>query len=208
VLVAALASGSLAGIDPADGRVIWKRRFPASAILPFGGRALVLSRGALCCIEAQTGEPAWEREVPEGAGGLVLADGSALLLAGGALLSFALADGGPRAPVPLSWARHLSVSEDPEIIVATGDGGAAARLDGKRWSLAAEDGGVSAPAVIQRGVVLLRRANTCLRGAAEGLLLAQLPPARQAALGADLSCALLLEEEIAVHRLATHLSVL
>ena len=208
VLVAALASGSLAGIDPADGRVIWKRRFPASAILPCGGRALVLSRGALCCIEAQTGEPAWEREVPEGAGGLVLAEGSALLLAGGALLSFALGDGGPRAPVPLPWARHLSVSEDPEIIVATGDGGAAARLDGKRWSLAAEDGAGPAPAVIQRGVVLLQRANTCLHGAAEGLLLAQLPPARQAALGADLSCALLLEKEIAVHRLAAHLSVL
>jgi hypothetical protein len=138
----------------------------------------------------------------------VLAEAGALLLAGGSLLSFALADGAPRAPVALPWARHLSVCEDPEILFATGEGGAAARLDGKRWSLPAEDGAQAAPAALQRGVVLLRRAKTCLYDAAEGMPLALLPPARAASLAADLSCALLLEGEVAVHRLATHLSVL
>ena len=43
---------------------------------------------------------------------------------------------------------------------------------------------------------------------AEGLPLAQLPPARAAALGMDLSCALIQDDMVSLHRLATHLSLL
>jgi hypothetical protein len=56
--------------------------------------------------------------------------------------------------------------------------------------------------------VLLQRAHISLHDLTEGLQVAQVPPARSAALGADLSCALLHGGEASLHRLATHLSVL
>ncbi len=91
--------------------------------------------------------------------------------------------------------------------MATGDGGAAMRLDAKRWSVAADGDALAAPALLQRGIVLLRGAQTSLHDAADGLPVAQLPPARFAALAADLSCALLRDEDLEVHRLSTHLSL-
>jgi outer membrane protein assembly factor BamB len=169
VVVAALASGSIAGLDAGEGRVLWKLRHRASAIVPFESRALLVGEGWLACLES--GKMVWERELP--------------------------------------WLRELAVSE--EIIVATGAGGAAARLDEKGavlWSLPAEGDAPAAPALLQREVVLLRRAQICLHDAAEGLPIAQLPPARGAALAPDLSCALLQGDEIVLYRLATHLSVL
>jgi hypothetical protein len=82
------------------------------------------------------------------------------------------------------------------------------RLDGrKRWSIA-PGGGAAGPALLRRGVLLLHREGTELYDAAEGLPLARLPAARAAALGPDLSCALLEGGEVSLHRLATHLSVL
>jgi hypothetical protein len=170
VLVVALASGSIAGLDPAEGSVLWKRRFRASAILPFGTRALLFREGVVACLEA--GKIVWERELP--------------------------------------WVRELSLSDDLETLIATGDGGAAARLDEKcaaLWSLPAEGDAPAAPALLQREVVLLQRGPISLHDAAQGLPLAQLPAARAAALGADLSVTLLHESEVSMHRLATHLSV-
>jgi hypothetical protein len=235
VLVAALASGSLAGIDPADGRLLWKRRCKASALHACGARALVLSEGALSCIDAQSGEPVWESEVPGEVRALAVAEGCALLLAHGELLSFALATGTPGAAVAVPWARHLTVGDEPETVVATGDDGAAARfepnafgpralgshafavdapgplpsgLGPRAWSLPPETGAPSAPAQLQRGVVLLQRALPSLHDAAEGFLLAELSEARAAVLAPDLSIALLHERELSVHRLTTHLSVL
>lgn len=208
VLVCALSPGSLAAVDPADGRLLWKRRCKAQALLACGARALVLEEGALSCVDPHDGSPVWEREVPPGAASLVLGEGTALLLAGGAVLSFSLTDGAPKNGQPLPWARHLAVSDDQDFVVATGDGGEARRLDGKRWSLAPQSGAPSAPAQIGRNVVLLQRSQPSLFDATDGLILAQLPPARAAILCPDLSCVLLSESDLAVHRLTTHLSVL
>jgi hypothetical protein len=235
VLVAALASSALAGLDPADARVLWKRRCKASALAACGARALVLSEGALSCIEAQSGEPVWESEVPGEVRALAVAEGCALLLAHGELLSFALATGAPGAVVAVPWARHLTVGDEPETVVATGDEGAAARfepnafgprafgphafgpgapgprasgLGPRAWSLPPEAGVPSAPAQLQRRVLLLQRSRPSLHDAAEGFLLAELPEARSAVLAPDLSIALLHERELSVHRLTTHLSVL
>jgi hypothetical protein len=235
VLVAALASNALAGLDPADARVLWKRRCKASALAACGARALVLTEGALSCIDAQSGEPVWECEVPGEVRALAVAEGCALLLTGGELRSFALATGAPGPAAAVPWARHLTVGDEPETVVATGDEGAAARFEpnafgpralgphalgldapGPRasglrpraWSLPPEAGAPSAPAQLQRGVALLHRALPSLHDAAEGFLLAQLPEARAAVLAPDLSIALMHESELSVHRLTTHLSVL
>ena len=74
--------------------------------------------------------------------------------------------------------------------------------------MATADGdALAAPALLQRGIVLLRGAQTSLHDAAGGLPVAQLPPARFVALAADLSCVLLRDEDLEVHRLSTHLSL-
>jgi outer membrane protein assembly factor BamB len=208
-LLVAAGSGSLLGLDRADGRVLWKRRCKAQAIVRCGGRALVLEESALVCLDAQ-GEPVWEQELPAAAATPpIVVEGNALLLAGGAALSFSLADGRPRAPIALPWARHLAACDEDGAVIATGDGGAAARLDSKRWSVPADGPAPALPALVDRGVVLLHRSATALYDAAEGLPLAHLPSARAATLAADLSCALLHGDgEISMHRLTTHLSVL
>ena len=204
VLVAALASGFVAGLDPADGRILWKRRCKARELAACGTKALVLSDKALACVDPHTGEIAFEREVPPDSSSLCVTHSDALLLGGGAVLSFSL-DGTPRASAPLPWARHLAVSDEPEAMVATGDGGAAMRLDGRRWSAAAETSAPSSPAQLQRGVALAGRRLLDLE---EGLAVATLPPARALMLSPDLSFGLLDENEVAMWRLATHLSLL
>ena len=219
VLVAALGNGFLAGLDPADGSVLWKRRCPASALAACGARVLVLSEGLLACVDPHSGAPAWERALPADArvpsrGWCVLeTEGRALLLAGGALHTFSLADGAPGASVALPWAREILAGE--EMVVATGEAGKAEvfrpQASGVRtqgWSVPAEAGATGVAAQLERGVVLLHRALPTLYEAKEGLPLAQLPAARAALLLSDLSCALLAEDEISLHRLATHLSVL
>lgn len=207
VIVTALSSGSLAGLDLTDGTVLWKRRLRAAALVPCGERMLALSRGALACLDPATGKPVWEREVPEGGRELIVHDGIAALLAGGKCLSFSIAGGEPRPPLDAGKATWL-LGEEEGPLIAAGPSGAAQRLDGrKRWSLEAA-GESSAPALLRRGVLLLHRGETELYDAAEGLAVAQLPAARAAALGPDLACVLLHGGEASLHRLATHLSVL
>ena len=208
VLVTALGSGALAGLDPSDARILWKRRCKVSALVPAGGRALALCEGSLACLDPHDGAPVWEREVPAGAGPPVVCAGDVHLLAGGSLLSFSLATGAPRPPLPLPWARHLAAADDPELLLATGEGGAAMRLDGKRWSLPPESAAPATPPQTHRGVVLLQRSLPTLYDADQGLPLAQLPEARLAVLASELSCTLLDEATLSVHRLATHLSLL
>ncbi|HUJ29330.1 MAG TPA: PQQ-binding-like beta-propeller repeat protein, partial [Myxococcales bacterium] len=148
LLVASL-KGGIAGIDRSDGAVLWKRKLRPAALVVSGARALVLSRGALQCIDPASGEPAWEQEVPGDARALVAAEGAAWLLGGGAVLSFALPDGAAKPPASLPWARALAAEEDGPV-VATGDEGVA-RLDGRRWTQ--PDFRSGAPALLQRGVV-------------------------------------------------------
>jgi hypothetical protein len=100
----------------------------------------------------------------------------------------------------------LLADEDGPLI-ALGPGGAAMRLDGrKRWSIPS-DGAAAPGGLLRRGVLLLHRTVTDLYDVADGLLVAQLPPAKGAALLHDLSCAVLDDGAVALHRLATHLSV-
>ncbi len=213
VLVAALGNGFLAGLDPADGRVLWKRRCQTSALAACGALALVRSKGVLACVDPHSGAPVWEREVPEDARALSTVEGRALLLAGGELRAFSLLDGAPGAAAALPWATQLLVSE--ELVVVSGKAGEAAvfrpqasGLGPQGWSVPAEEGSSGAPAQVERGVVLLQRAQPTLYEAKEGLPLAQLPAARAAVLSSDLSCALLFQDEVSMHCLATHLSVL
>jgi hypothetical protein len=207
VIVASLSTGLLAGLDPGDGSVLWKRRLGAAALAPYGERVLALSRRGLACIDPATGEPSWEREIPEGGRALIAHEGIAALIAGGKCLSWSIAGGEPRAAQDLAGAGQL-LGEDEGPLIAAGPSGSAMRLDGrKRWAIAPH-GGTSAPALLRRGVLLLHREGTELYDAAEGLALARLPAARAAAIGPDLSCALLHGGEVSLHRLATHLSVL
>ena len=107
----------------------------------------------------------------------------------------------------MPWAETLA-AEDDGALIATGPGGAAMRLDGrKRWAVSGVPEPSAAPALLRRGILLLHRGHLELYDAAEGLPLAQLPSARVAALAADLSCALVQPRAVSLHRLATHLSL-
>ncbi len=206
VLVAALASGSVAGIDPSDGSVVWKRRLRAHALVPAGERVLALSQEGITSLDAETGRPAWQRDVAGTARALTVHEGLATVLAGGRALSFAAATGEPR-PVIRAEAMDCLLAEDDGALIATGPGGTAMRLDGRRrWSIAPA-GTAPSPAQLRRGVLLLQRGATELFDAREGIPVAWLPSAQSAALGPDLACALLQGGEVALHRLATHLSL-
>ena len=206
VLVAALPAGLLAGVD-GDGRMIWKRRLRAVELIAAGQRVLALSAGALACVDPETGKEIWERQVPDGAHGLCVHEGAAVVLGGGKALSFTAADGAARGVVEVSWADAL-LAEEEGALIAVGPGGGAMRIDGrKRWALSAVSK-AAAPALLRRGVLLVLRHGVELHDAAEGLLLAQLPQARAAALGSDLCCVLVHEGSVSLHRLASHLSLL
>src|SRR5205807_8311033 len=206
VIGVALSSGSLAGLDATDGRILWKRRLRARALLACGARLLAVSSETLSCLDPQTGQTDWEREVPPDANDAAVHGGAVAVLAGGAISTFSLRGGERRSRFELAWARHLLSDEDGALI-AVGPGGAAMRLDGrKRWSIDGA-GDAPAPGLLRRGVLLLQRGPTELYDGAGGLLGAQLPAARAAALGADLCCALLHEDAVSLHKLATHLSV-
>ncbi|HET9754743.1 MAG TPA: PQQ-binding-like beta-propeller repeat protein [Myxococcales bacterium] len=208
VIVAALRSGLLAGVDPADGRVLWRRKLRASALAAAGARVLALSRGWLSCLDPESGKPAWEAPMPYDAHSLLVHDSAAFLLAGDGVLSVGLPDGTARPALHEPWVQVLAAEEDGALI-ATGAGGAAMRLDGpRRWSLPAHGAEPARAALVQRGIVVVQRAGTELHNAADGVLLATLPAARAAATGSDFSCVLLGEREVSLHRLATHLSLL
>jgi hypothetical protein len=204
--VIAALPGFCAGLDPADGTILWKRRAAARELVRCGAHVLALEEHELVCLEPQSGRVLLRVAVPEGAHSLHTGFDVAMLLAGGALLSFSLHDLSLRSEKALSWARQLSVAHEPDSRIVTGDGGAALLLDGKRWSLA-PDGSPGAAAQQRRGVVLVSRAKTELYELESGFLLASLPPG-EATLCDDLSCAILRGSELQVNRLATHLSLL
>ena len=207
VIIAALANGTLAGLDAADGRVLWKRRLRATELRTCGSQVLALADGALSLIDAATGKPAWEVAAVGGAAELTPRDDALFLLTAGAAQSLSLLDGSPRSSTPLPWARHLATGDEGPVI-ATGAGGSAQSLEGSRWSVEPSGDDAAAPAIVQRGVVLIRGAGTSLHNGSDGLPLAMLPSCRSAALWPDLTCALLVGNDVSVHRLSTHLSVL
>jgi hypothetical protein len=204
--VVAALPGFCVGLDPADGAVLWKRRAAARELVRCGAHVLSLEESELVCLAPQTGKILLRAAVPADAHSLHAELDVAMLLGGGALLSFSLHDFAPRAEKALPWARHLCIAHEPDSRIVTGLGGAASLLDGKRWSIE-PDGSEPAPAQQRRGVVLLSRARNELYELESGLLLASLPPG-VATLCDDLACAIRTGDELRVHRLATHLSLL
>ena len=206
VLLVTLASGLLAGLDRTGGELLWKRKGQVGRALVAQGTLLALSKGALTCLEPQTGAVLWAAETPEGA--LAVFEDSALVLGEGRLLSIALDGGKVRGERALPWATTLA--HDELVLIATGPKGQAARLDARAnllWELGQEGEAPARPAGVQRGVVLLHRAQTSLRESGKGLRLAELRLADSALLFPDLSCALLGGGVLSLHRLATHLSL-
>ena len=194
------------GLDQSDGAVLWKRRTAARELISCGAHVLALEDGKLSCLDPRTGKILLQAALPAGAHSLRLDSDAALLLAPDALLAIALHDFTARAEKELPGVEHLAVEHDPDSILATGAGGTAWRIDGKRWILEA-NGGPSRPAQQRRGVVLLSRAKNELYELASGLLLASLPDG-EALLCEDLSCAVRSGGQLVLHRLVTHLSLL
>jgi hypothetical protein len=201
----AVTSGFCIGLDQ-GGDLLWKRRGAARELVACGPHALALEERLLSCFSARTGKTLARAEVPDGSRALCAEGDRALLLGGGALLAFALDGLSPLPPLPLPWAAHIALARDPDGVLVSGEGGAAARIDGRRWTVE-PDGSPAAPPQARRGVVLLRRANNQLIELESGLTLASLPPG-DAVLRDDLSCAILVGGALRLFRLATHLSVL
>jgi outer membrane protein assembly factor BamB len=212
------ASGSLVALDESDGAPAWKRRVRGEiiALAAATGRALVLARerrgGArLAAFAAHSGKLLWERPLAGGTE-LVLSHDSALVAHGRSVACVRLADGTLRFEVALGFG-PLRLACGDDAVIATGPGGAAARIDERgapSWTLAEEGADPAAPAIVQRGVVLLARGGAALHDAREGLPIAHLGPTAPlcTALAPDLSVAVCdAGGAVSLHRLATHLSV-
>ena len=217
VILCAGAS-AVAALDARDGSLLWKRRAggEALALAAAPGRALVLAKerrgGArLAALAPHSGKLLWERPLPGGSE-LLLAYDAVLVPHGRTVLAARLADGTVRFTARLDFDPvRLGCGEDG--VVATGPGGAAARIDERGalpWMLPPEGDAPAVPALVQRAVVLLARDGSSLYDLGEGLLVASLGEAAPlcSALGADLSAAICdARGEVSLHRLATHLSV-
>jgi hypothetical protein len=105
------------------------------------------------------------------------------------------------------------LSADEHVLIAAGPGGAAARIDERgrvAWQLDTDGDAPAEAAVLQRGVALLRRRGALLCDASSGhelaLLTSETP--KLAAVADDMTVALVgADDELSVHRLATHLSI-
>jgi len=160
----------------------------------------------------------WERPLPDGSeAALCLWSESALIVSGERrreLTAARLADGTRRFSVGLPFPGHALLGADEQALIATGPGGAAARIDERgrvAWHLEPEGDAPAERALLQRGVALLRRGGVVLCEAGSGHELARLAaePPKVAAVADDMSVALLDDDDIlALHRLATHLSVI
>lgn len=157
VLVAGLATGSICGLDPTDGRILWKRKPGARvlALVEANGQAIALvaaASGALSVVSLApgSGEARWERPLPGTLGAtaapalLALGDRVLVLAQGESCASvhaLALQDGAPRFTAPLPWAGEtwLLGAEDQDLdhelwperrgdVVAASASGAVVRL--------------------------------------------------------------------------------
>ena len=216
------ARGVLAAIDAAEGRLLWKRRARVLALAAAPGKVVALCAAArpanlLLAFDPHSGRVAWERPLVDGSdAALCLWSDAALILSGDrrrVLTAARLADGTRRFSTPLPFTGHVVLSADEHVLVAAGHGGAAARIDERgrvAWHLEAEGDAPAEAALLLRGIALLRRRGALLCDAAAGHELAQLASEtpRLAALADDMTIALVDEDdELSVHRLATHLSI-
>ena len=222
-VLACVGRGVLAALDAADGRLLWKRRARVLALASAPGRLVALCGAVrpdhlLIALDPFSGRMMWERPLPDGSeAALCLWSDSALIVSGERrreLTAARLADGTRRFSVGLSFPGHALLGADEQALIATGPGGAAARIDERgqvAWHLDPEGDAPAERALLQRGVALLRRGGVVLCEADSGHELARLAsePPKVAAVADDMSVALLDDDDIlALHRLATHLSVI
>jgi hypothetical protein len=221
-VLACAARGTLAAIDAHEGRLLWKRRTRVLALAAAPGKIVALCGGTrpanlLLALDTHSGRVAWERPLVDGSdAALCLWSDAALIVSGDrrrVLTAARLADGTRRFSIPLPFAGGALLSADEHVLVAAGPGGAAARIDERgrvAWQLEAEGDAPPEAALLQRGVVLLHRRGALLCDAAAGHELAQLASEapRLAAMADDMTIALVDEDQqLSVHRLATHLSI-
>jgi hypothetical protein len=201
---------------------LWKRRARVLALAAAPGRLVVLCGGArpanlLTALDPHSGRVLWERPLPEGSeAALCVWSDSALIVSGERrreLTAARLADGTRRFSVALPFPGHALLAAEEQALIATGPGGAAARIDERghlAWHLDPDGDAPAERAVLQRGVALLRRGGVLLCDAASGHELARLAGGapKLAAVAEDMAIALVDEDDVlSLHRLATHLSV-
>jgi len=221
-VLACAGRGLLAALDAEDGRLLWKRRARVLALAAAPGRLVALCGGArpanlLVALDPVSGKVLWERPLPDGSESALWAWSDSVLIVSGERrreVTFArLADGTRRFSTALPFPGHALLAADEHALVATGPGGAAARIDERgriAWQLDPEGDAPAERALLQRGVLLLRRGGVLLCEAASGHELARLAqePPKIAALAEDMSVAVLDEDDgLSLNRLATHLSV-
>jgi len=221
-VLACSGRGLLAAVDATEGRLLWKRRARVLALLAAPGKIVALCAGprpanVLLALEAASGRVVWERPLLDGSDAALSAWADAALILSGerrrVVTAARLADGTRRFSAQLPFAGHALITADEQTLLVTGSGGAAARIDERgrvAWQLDGNGDTAAEPAQLQRGVALLHRGGALLCEATTGhelAVLAQDPP-KLAALADDMTVALVDHEDgIAVHRLATHLSL-
>jgi hypothetical protein len=219
-VLACTGRGLLAALDAAEGRLLWKRRARVLALLGAPGKILALCAGprpanVLLALDAATGRVVWERPLVEGSDAALSAWSDAALVLSGerrrVITAARLADGTRRFSAPLPFAGRALISADEQTLIVSGPGGAAARIDERgriAWQLEADGDAAPEPAQLQRGVALLSGARLCEASAGHELARLATEPPKLAALTEDMAVALLEHEDtIAVHRLASHLSL-
>jgi PQQ-like domain len=221
-VLACAGRGVLAALDAQDGRLLWKRRARVLALAGTPGRLVALCGAArpanqLVAVDPFSGKVLWERPLPDGSESTLCTWADSALVVSGERrreVTFArLADGTRRFSTALPFAGHARIAADEQALVATGPGGSAARIDERgriAWQLEPEGDAPAERALLQRGVLLLRRGGVLLCEAASGHELARIAtePPKLAALAEDMSVALLDEDDaLSLNRLASHFSV-
>ena len=214
--------GTLAAVDAAEGRLLWKRRARVLALAAAPGRLVALCGGVrpanlMLALDPHSGRVLWERPILDGSDAtLCLWSDAALIVSGDrrrAVTAARLADGTRRFSISLPFAGRALLAGDEQVLIATGPGGAAARIDERgrvAWQLEPDGDSPAETALLQRGVALLHRRGALLCDAAAGhelALLASETP-KLAAIADDMTVALVDQDDrLSVHRLATHLSI-
>jgi outer membrane protein assembly factor BamB len=228
-LLLALPGGVFAALDLHTGRALWRKRIGARAGAPAvaGGRLVVAAeRGSgaprLLALDPQSGEQAWQAELPAASAppaALAFGDSVALSTAAG-VSSHRASDGGRRFLLALPWGSPAQLAAADELdeqrgpfLLAAGPGGALALIDGAgavAWRLEGEGLAPPSPPQLVRGVAIAAASGLSLCDALEGVPVAHLggqkPPSLWAS-APDLTMAICDGAELAVHRLATHLSL-
>lgn len=221
-VLACAGRGTLAGVDAAEGRLLWKRRARVLALATASGKIVALCGGVrpanlMLALDPHSGRVLWERPILDGSDAtLCLWSDAALIVSGDrrrAVTAARLADGTRRFSISLPFAGRALLAGDEHVLIATGPGGAAARIDERgrvAWQLEPDGDSPAETALLQRGVALLHRRGALLCDAAAGhelALLASETP-KLAAIADDMTVALVDQDDrLSVHRLATHLSI-